>query len=83
MHKWKFAVVQFASTRINSLNPLRTFPAKMLSQILNKDSRNDNIMDCKQEKPPQINTERKSLRTKDVLNFFFHIYFYRLQLWGV
>lgn len=52
MHKWKLAVVQFASTRINNLIPLRTFPAKMVAQILNKDSRNDNEVDCKQEKTP-------------------------------
>lgn len=70
MPKWKSAVVQFASIRINNLTPRRTFPAKMLTQILKKDFRNDNEVDCEQEKKnPNIN--RKSLRTQDVLNIFF------------
>lgn len=44
----------------------------MLTQILSKDSRSYNEVDCKQEKKrKQINTERKSLRTQDVLNYFF------------
>lgn len=49
MPKWKLAVVQFASIRINNLTPRRTFPAKMQTQIL-KDSRTDNEVDCEQEK---------------------------------
>lgn len=48
MHKWKLGVVQFALPEINSLTSLGTFPAKMLTQILNKDSRSDDEVDCKQ-----------------------------------